>query len=405
MSDLELLFLVLALIYAMECACWARRGSVGFRTWMGRRWGIVHPSSLLGNQSGGLILAHPFPPLGNLLLSSQLPLSLSPQAVLAFVASSVNPGGRGPQSGRCFDLDQARNVEAKGKRVCMNGETLLKAPSVTLALHLAQQLRQISQLAPDQRERAIRQIVKESFDTKAIEARWRDFQQRTGSLQMLTNVLFAYLFLAAPAIAWHWEFAHTWVWLVLGLIAWTLPAALLFHRAHKHFFPSAEDERFTGFLLVLLSPATAARAHDLISRHVLETFHPLAMAKVFCTEDELAQFARMVLRELHYPALPQSPRSELAERAESFWRALVRAEVESCLKRWQLKPEELLQAPLPTDPTCVSFCPRCHAQFTTAEGQCSDCGGVLLVPFSGAAARTGTLARAEEKAASSARRT
>src|SRR5437867_1159510 len=53
MSDLQLLFLVLALIYGWECACWLRFGSVAFRSWLGRRWGLVYPAALIGNQNGG----------------------------------------------------------------------------------------------------------------------------------------------------------------------------------------------------------------------------------------------------------------------------------------------------------------------------------------------------------------
>jgi len=222
-------------------------------------------------------------------------------------------------------------------------------------------------------------------------------------VQLLTNVLFAYLFVTAPVVIWRWGFSGTWLWLVLGLLACTLPTAILFHRAHKHFVPLAEDDRFTGFLLVLLSPATAVRAHDMLSRHLLETFHPLTVAKVFCAEKVLAQFARTVLRELHYPALPLCPTSEPeAQQTERFWRSLVRAEVESCLNRWHLKPAELLQPPSPTDSTCLSYCPRCHAQFTSSSGECSDCGGLALQPFSSKSAPARALARPDENCPTSA---
>src|SRR5207249_2715145 len=85
MSDLELLFLILALIYGWECACWLPRGSVAFRTWFGKRWRLVNPGMLLGNQNGGFVFAHPLPPLGTILAATQFPLSLSPEAVLVHV--------------------------------------------------------------------------------------------------------------------------------------------------------------------------------------------------------------------------------------------------------------------------------------------------------------------------------
>ena len=82
MSDLELLFLVLVVIYGWECACWVRRGSVALRTWFGRRWRLAHPGELLGNQRGGFVFAPPLPPLGTVLTGNQYPLSLSAEAAL-----------------------------------------------------------------------------------------------------------------------------------------------------------------------------------------------------------------------------------------------------------------------------------------------------------------------------------
>ena len=64
MSDVQLLFLVLAVLYAWECACWVTRGTVVFRSWLGRAWHSSPPSTLLGNQRGGFTFAHPLPPLG-----------------------------------------------------------------------------------------------------------------------------------------------------------------------------------------------------------------------------------------------------------------------------------------------------------------------------------------------------
>ena len=88
MSEVQLLFLVLALLYGWECAVWLRRGTVAFGTWLGRAWWIRHPGTLAGNQRGGFILAAPLPPLGCLLTATQFPLSLSPEGALVWVKCS-----------------------------------------------------------------------------------------------------------------------------------------------------------------------------------------------------------------------------------------------------------------------------------------------------------------------------
>jgi hypothetical protein len=382
MTDLQFLYLVLVVVYAWECACWVRRGSVVFRSWFGRKWRIAHPGLLLGNQRGGVIFAHPLPPLGTLLTGNQFPLSLSPEAALAFVAPSVNPGGRPEQTVRLARFDEIRTAEAHGKKVGVNGEMLLSAPSPTCALRLAQLLRHWAKAPAAEREKQIQRLFSDRFDTKALERRWHEFQAETASLRWLTNVLFGYLFLFGPLLVWHFGLKHSWPGLLVGLLGCTTATAVLFHRMHKRFYPDAEDERFTHFLLILLAPATTIRALDTLSRPLLEEFHPLAVAKVFCPEPAFREFARRVLLDLRHPARPLCPRPEpAAQEAESRSRLLLREAVEQFLQRCGIKLEELAAAPTPTDASCLSYCPRCQAQFTTLQGVCDDCGGLALTPF------------------------
>src|SRR5262245_18857976 len=140
MTDLQLLFMVLALLYGWECACWLPRGSVSVCTWLGRRWRAVHPGVLLGNQRGGFIFAAPLPPLGAIVTGNQLPVSLSGDAALAYVSASINPGWRPPQTGRLCPFDQMTNVAARGKKVLINGELFCKASSAPFAHYLARLL-------------------------------------------------------------------------------------------------------------------------------------------------------------------------------------------------------------------------------------------------------------------------
>jgi hypothetical protein len=115
---------------------------------------------------------------------------------------------------------------------------------------------------------------------------------------------------------------------------------------------------------------------------LLERFHPLAIAKVFCDEEEFRSFASTIVRDIRHPALPLCPRNEpFAIEAENFSRTLLEKAVEEFLKKNNVSIKKLLQPPEPTDSTCVSYCPRCLAQFTTVDGKCDDCGGIPLTPF------------------------
>lgn len=114
MSDLELLFLVIAILYGWECACWLRRGSLGFLTWCGKRWRLTHPGTLLGNQRGGFIFAPPLPPLGSVLVGQPFPFAISVQGILA-AANASNAGSRA-SGGTLMRWEDIQYVSVSGKK-------------------------------------------------------------------------------------------------------------------------------------------------------------------------------------------------------------------------------------------------------------------------------------------------
>lgn len=383
MSELELLFLVLALIYGCECACWVPAGSVAFRTWLGGRWWRpAYPGTLLSNQRGGFLFAHPLPPLGTLLTANQFPLSFSTDALFAFVAPAIDHGRRPAHTGKFFRFTDLQKVEANGKKVQANGALLVKAPSSAYAEHLALQIRQLIKAPPAGRAAALRKLVRASLDVKALEHRWQEYRKLTGGLRLLTNGLFLFLFVAAPLLIRQLGLALCWPGLVAVLLAFAFSAALLFRRAHKSLYPAAQDERFTHFLTILLSPATTIRAQDVLSRPLLETFHPLAIARVFCSLPVFTEFAWATLREVRHPSLPLCPVDDpVAQEAERQGRLRWLEAVEEFLEQEGFDLDQLAKSPAAADRTCRSYCPRCLAQFKTSEGVCDDCGGLRRVAF------------------------
>jgi hypothetical protein len=383
MSDFEALVLVLAVVYFWECIHWLRRGTVAFLTRFGRRWRLAHPAALIGNQTGGFVLANPFPPLGTLLTGSQSPLSISSEGVFSYVAQCVNPGWRPAQTARYVPFTAVETVAATGKEVGINKELLLKTGSPYLAEHLAAQLRRLTKLPQEKRAATIKEMLRESLDVKAIEKRLEEFNRRSSTLRLLGNLLFIYLFVFAPLWILRVGFRRDWLELVLALLALTTSLAIVFYRAHRALYPAADDDRLNHFCMILLSPATSVRAHDALARPLLETFHPLAVARVLLAPAQFQKFARRILLELRHPCLPICPTTEAGPQAvESQARAALQAAVEQFLKEHRVDPADLIRPPAPTDATCQSFCPRCDTQFTTATGLCTDCGGLPLINFS-----------------------
>lgn len=382
MSDVQLLCVVVLALYVWECACWLKRGSVAFSSWLGRHWTLLHPGSLIANQAGGFVLATPAPPMGTLFVTNQFPLSLSPDGALAFVSTNVNPGWRPAQSGRFVRFEDIKETQVEDRKVLINGEPLVRCASPSTARYCAEQLQRIAKLEISERGNAITQLLENAFDLKAVEARTIDFRKQVKPVRHLTNALLVYVFVLIPASIWMIGFKLTWLWLLIGMLALSGTTAFLFARAFRRLYPKADDERFTHTLTILLAPSTAMRAHDALSRPLLENFHPLAAARTLLPKEEFKEFARRTLLDVRHPALPQTPTSEpVVTATETFARVALQKQIESFLRQNGLSPEDLSASPVPADKTCVAYCPRCSVQFTTLDSNCADCGGLSVIPF------------------------
>jgi hypothetical protein len=382
MGELESLLLVLALIYLSECLVWLRRGTIAFTTWRGTRFGVRPSGTWMGNQRGSVRVSNPLPPLGTVFIVPDLPLSLSPAAVFAYSPVCLDPAGRPWQTARHLSLSDIRNVGVEGRKLLLNGEVFLKAASTFSARWLGELLRRIHKTHQTERAATIKQMLNECLDAEKLSARRRLFQTRARPIRMLSNGLFLYLFLVVAPLILHFGFGQFGLWLLVGMLAQTTTIAILFRRAHKSLYPDAGEERLKPFLTMLLAPPTAIRAPDLLARHLLEHFHPLAVAQVLCSPDQFKNFSRQTLLDMRYPLLPVCPTNEPEALATEQWFRAARQEAaEKFLRRAGLKPDELTALPQPTEPSNLSCCPRCGAQFVTRTGTCSDCGGRPLEPF------------------------
>ncbi len=382
MSDLQLLFIVLLGLYGWECICWLPRGTLAVKTWFGKKWLLATPSSLVGNSRGGVVFANPIPPLGTILVSGPLPLSISPEGIWGRTVAGGDTAWRPSQLGGWVPFTDLRNLQVSHKRVLAGAQTVLRAPSATWAVRISQLLEEWRDLVPEKRNQAVREFIRMSLDSKRVEQRWNEFKAATTLLRWFTNVLVGYLFLLAPLVIWRFGLRQTWPVLLAGLFGLTLATALEYRKRHRQFYPDASEERFTHCLTILLSPANAARALDLLSRPLLEAFHPLSVAQRFCSEVEFRRMASEYWRDLNYPAAnglqaDDSP----ALQAERLTRESTRSEVEVFLAKNGIRTADLLSTPAINDPTCRAYCPRCQAQFVTMETPCVDCGGVKLLPL------------------------
>jgi len=382
MGELESLGLILTLIYLAECLVWVRRGAVAVIQWWGCGWRLAYGGAVISNQHGGFLFANPLPPLGTVFLGHPFQVSLSDEAVFAYSAACLSPAGRAIQTGKFLRWDDVRGIKADGRAVRINGDVFCRTGSPMQTRRLVDLLRRIQEASPSNRGIIIKKALAESFDTEQVRARLEEFTRRTNWLRTAALSLFLYLFVVTPVVIAQFGLRRS-VWgLVAGLLAHTITAAILFRHAHKAFFPADNDERFVAVLTVCLAPLTAIRACDLLSRHVLAGFHPLAIVGVLCAPGEFKEFARRVFLDLKHPILPVCPVTDPKTiETEQDFRAKQLDTVEAVLRRAHVSVEKLIAPPTRSEAGNQSYCPRCDAQFIVVQGTCADCGGLDLKAF------------------------
>lgn len=382
MGDLQSLVLVVGLIYLSDCLVWVRHGAIVFRTYTGRRFRILFPGKLWGNQRGAFLFSNPLPPLGAVFTCQLPPFSLSTETAFAYSPAALDPAGRSIHTGNSISFDTFSNIEVDGRRVLVNGSTFLNAVSTFGARQVADDLKAVGTLPQSQRAEKIKLLVQNTLNTKEVEIRLIEYQTKTRLLRFLSNVLFVILFVVFLPLVLKFGLGPLELMFLAAAFAQSVVIAILFRRLHKVMYPEAHEERFRGFLTMLLAPPTAIRAPDILARPLFERYHPLAVVKVLANSNEFRRFARRLILDLQYPVLPVCPTDHPAAlAAEAYFTGVHRQASEDFLQQCGENVSELIAPEAPSEPANQSFCPRCGTQFVKRSGECVDCGGRPLHLF------------------------
>jgi hypothetical protein len=205
-----------------------------------------------------------------------------------------------------------------------------------------------------------------SFDLPRARERLEVFQRESRKIRWLANILFGYLFVAAPALIYGLGLRFTWIPLLAGMFLITVATGILFARAHRTLYGErASDTRFSAALTIGLSPANAVRACDSLSRRLFTEFHPLCLARLLCGDASFREQAARWLARVRYPNPTEAAMTGGGE-------------LEAFLVSQKLQAGELLAPPVEREPGSVTYCPRCRSLFVAQTGTCADCGVTLL---------------------------
>src|SRR5690242_11943114 len=231
----DLLFLILLLVYFLQCICWATPGSVVFSLNLrgrGKRrqefvWNTLNVSGLLAN---------PLPPLTPLLVVQWPAFELTPDSI-RFAS----------KEGESVSLPWEKlEIAYSESRLRCNGSLVFKGSEVQVAQY-ADLLQQLQRAAKNRRGQIIQDWLRKAMNVQSAARRVLVFSRRSRVLRIISNFYFLFLFLMVP-LAFE-KFGTAILWRVLlMLVAISAATGIEFWFVHKTLFPAAKDERLKSGL-------------------------------------------------------------------------------------------------------------------------------------------------------------
>ena len=270
-----------------------------------------------------------------------------------------------------LNCQEKQQIQSAGKEVRSAGRVLFFAHSEACATFLAGVLDRVRKKSPQERDRAFEREFEKMFDTKKVALRLEEYKSHAAFLRTTCVLLFVFLFLMAPVLIRLRGLERIWP-VLLAYLIWSLAwIGWSFLRAHRALYSGQKEGRWQQVMVLALSPFSAIRANDVLLRDLFCAFHPLAVAWVLLSKEDVRVQAERTLRQSLFRTDKDAASSDAAMR-----RAL-----ESFLAKNGMPQEELLRPPLRESGNCRTYCPLCLAQFVLAEGECPDCGEVQLKTF------------------------
>lgn len=234
-----------------------------------------------------------------------------------------------------------------------------------------------------ERELVLGELLDRQMDRRAIETQLVRLRTSTVWLSPNCTLLFLLTFVCAPVS--YYGINHLGIWsarlLIVGWILAWLGIVVQYGPVRRALCPESFWQRVWHVFAVCLSPASAMRTAEAVSRDLLSEFHPLAVAAVVCPRERFIALAAVELRALRNPSPADClPADTDAGRAEAWFREQTADRLENALREHGVDLAELL-APPPRADDALAYCPRCLNQFVFETGNCADCGGIALQPF------------------------
>lgn len=396
LSDVVWIYLILTGLYFFESLAWVSSGAVAIRSYFGRFHCPTRTHRLLGNDAGYLP-AFGVLPIDATLIVEACPISVARDGVYGYVAASLVGVDAGVDGGVASWLHcpwgRVHELKVFERELRLDGRMLCRLSTAESARRLLTALKEIAGEPESNREAAIERFVARQFDCQPIRDRVEAWRRVTKSLRVISLLLLFWIYPIGIARYQGWlpgfsDVETLGIYLAVLMLLWWACAGLLF-RSHRTLYATERLQRWKLLLTSLVSPAAAMRATDHLARRLIDLSHPITVAAVVCSGDEVSRWAGRTARDMMFPKPPQSVPPESQYASDETAMAIVREYRERSYaalltfaheRGFDLEP--YLTPPLREDAQAVSYCPRCHQEFSVVGSECGQCGDLPTVEFS-----------------------
>lgn len=356
MTDGQLLFAVFTAFYLLECVRWLPVAAQVFRTWAWKSgWTLRQPLPYLAGRGLGPALMWPLPPLGGLMTAQSWPVLPDADGLW------IGPGQL--HAGRALKWSEIQVTAEKQEVVLAAGVSVL-CVSARAARVLRTLIERMQSSKPDQRAVLIDEFWKDSLSLPAARAAVRRFRLAASLLRLPCIGLFFLCFGWLPYVFWWFSGDVLRVGsALLSVLFLDVLVALTWRSLDRRIFGDATS-RWAQVLHLMVMPAHAIRALDLIGHDVASRLHPVVVAAAILPKEQARVVAGVEWRNWKYrqAALLGGDRV-----------TAVLAHLEACVIRLGYRIDEM-DAPPQQEPGTTSFCPCCHEPFVTEMARCQACG-------------------------------
>jgi hypothetical protein len=380
-TDTECLFLVLAVIYLAECACWLPRRAVCFSSLLRRHRPFRSPT-FMGNEDRGLIITNPLP-VASSFVCECWPVAIAPDGICLPEPRYRSSTGNRVAPSRYIAFSAVRSVEQEDRQVYVNDRWIGKSASAEHARLLAAMIEELAAVPQADRQPAVEERLRRLADVEAASVRVSVLRHMSRSLRTTAAIFFLYCFVYGLLL--YYVFPST-SWSVVGVyllgfaFCWWF-TVVDYSALRRWLLQESSGKRWRHMGMLMLSPGSAMRSAESLLRNSLAAYHPLTAAAVLCSVGECTVFGQRVLLELWHPRPADVPAEPAARRVDEWFRTRLAECLEQSLGGIGVDAAALALPPAPLE-DARSYCPRCRNQYVMAAGGCPDCGGVPLVPYS-----------------------